>query len=92
MRLYVLPGACSLASHIALKTVAEVPPEGSPPWEVVALERGHNNDPHYTAINPIGTVPALVTTDGRLIVESLAVVLHIAEAYPEARLAPPRVV
>jgi glutathione S-transferase len=89
MRLYVLPGACSLASHIALETVAEVVPEGSRPWEVVVLERGHNYDPDYTAINPIGTVPALVTTDGRLIVESLAVLLHIAEAYPEARIVPP---
>src|SRR5450631_4289915 len=59
MRLYVLPGACSLASHIALETVAEVVPEGSRPWEVAVLERGHNYDPDYTAINPIGTVPAL---------------------------------
>lgn len=89
MRLYVLPGACSLASHIALEAVKEAVPAGSPSWEVVVLERGRNYDPAYTAINPTGTVPALVTTDGRLIVESLAVLLHIAGAYPEARIAPP---
>lgn len=89
MRLYVLPGACSLASHIALETVKESVPAGSRPSEVVVLERGRNYDPAYTTINPTGTVPVLVTTDGRLIVESLAVLLHIAEAYPEARIAPP---
>jgi glutathione S-transferase len=89
MRLYVLPGACSLASHIALEVVAECMPIGSPPWEVVVLQRGRNHDPEYTAVNPLGTVPALVTSDGQLIVESLAVLLHIAEAYPEARIAPP---
>lgn len=89
MRLYVLPGACSLASHIALEVVSERLPARSLPWEVVVLERGRNHDPDYTAMNPLGTVPALVTSDGRVIVESLAVLLHIAEAHPEAGLAPP---
>lgn len=89
MRLYVLPGACSLASHIALEAVAECAPAGSFPWEVVVLKRGRNHDPEYTAVNPLGTVPALVTSDGRLIVESLAVLLHIADAFPDARIAPP---
>lgn len=88
MRLYVLPGACSLASHIALEVVADCMPIGSFPWEVVVLERGRNHDPGYTAVNPLGTVPALVTSDGRLVVESLAVLLHMAEACPEARIAP----
>ena len=40
-------------------------------------------------MNPLGTVPALVTSSGRLIVESIAVLLHIVEAFPKARLAPP---
>lgn len=89
MRLYVLPGACSLASHIALEVASECMPKGSFPWEVVVLQRGRNHDPEYTAVNPLGTVPALVTSDGRLIVESLAVLLHIADACPDARIAPP---
>jgi glutathione S-transferase len=89
MRLYVLPGACSLASHIALQAVADARPAGSFAWDVVVLERGRNHDPAYTAVNPLGTVPALVAPDGRVIVESLAVLLHIAEAAPEVALAPP---
>ena len=89
MRLYVLPGACSLASHIALEVAAERAPTAMTSWEVVVLERGRNHDPEYAAVNPLGTVPALVTSSGRVIVESIAVLLHIAEAIPEARLVPP---
>jgi glutathione S-transferase len=89
MRLYVLPGACSLASHIALEVAAERAPAVMPPWDVVVLERGRNHDAAYTAVNPLGTVPALVTASGQLIVESLAVLLHIADAVPQAELAPP---
>jgi glutathione S-transferase len=89
MRLYALPGACSLASHIALESISERNPGETIPWEVVVLQRGRNYDPEYTAVNPLGSVPALVTPDGRLIVESLAVLMHIAEAHPEARIAPP---
>lgn len=89
MRLYVLPGACSLASHIALQMAAESRPPGSFAWDVVVLERGRNHAPEYTVVNPLGTVPALVTADGSVIVESLAVLLHIAEACPEALLAAP---
>ncbi len=88
MRLYVMPGACSLASHIALETAAERSAPQSIDFEVVVVQRGHNHDPAYAAVNPLGTVPALVTS-GRLILESLAVLLHIAEAFPQARLVPP---
>lgn len=88
MRLYVLPGACSLASHIALEATVGKTAPGSPSWEVVVFQRGHNHNPDYAAVNPLGTVPALQTGDGRVIVESLAVLMHIAAAYPHARIAP----
>lgn len=89
MQLYVLPGACSLASHIALEVAAERVPTAMPSWEVILLQRDRNRDPEYAAVNPLGTVPALITSSGSLIVESMAVLLHIVEAIPEARLAPP---
>jgi glutathione S-transferase len=89
MQLYVLPGACSLASHIALETATERAHAAMPPWEVIVLQRGRNHDPEYTAVNPLGTVPALITASGGLILESLAVLLHIADAVPEAQLAAP---
>ncbi len=88
MRLYVLPGACSLASHIALEAASERVPARERTWDVIVLQRGCNHDPAYITVNPLGTVPALVTSSGRLITESVAVLLHIADALPEARLAP----
>lgn len=87
MHLYVLPGACSLASHVALESVAEVAGK-SFKSSVTVLERGRNHEPPFTSINPLGSVPALVTSDGRVILESLAVLLHIADAHPDVHLAP----
>lgn len=89
MRLYVLPGASSLASHIALEAVSQALSTDRPPFEIIVVDRSENRSPEYLAINPLGTVPALVTDDGSLIVESFAVLLHIATRFPEARLAPP---
>lgn len=88
MRLYVLPGAASLAGHIALEAVADGLPMKKAPFEVIVVDRNENRLPTYLAINPLGTVPALVTDDGSLIVESFAVLLHIAARFPRARLAP----
>lgn len=43
----------------------------------------------YLAVNPRGQVPALVLPDGSAIAEGTAILLHIADAFPQARLAPP---
>jgi glutathione S-transferase len=85
--LYVLPGACSLASHIALEQAADTIPETMPFYEVIVMPRGQNHGPDYRIINNLGTVPALIS-GGSLIVESMAVLLHIADLLPDARLAP----
>lgn len=89
MRLYVLPGACSLASHMALEAVAEASLMDKPPFEIIVVDRSQIRSPEYLAVNPLGTVPALVADDGWLIVECFAVLLHIAARFPETRLAPP---
>lgn len=39
-------------------------------------------------INPMVRVPTMVAPDGHVMTESAALVLHLAEAYPEAGLAP----
>ncbi len=43
----------------------------------------------YLAVNPRGQVPALVLPDGTAIAEGTAILLHIADAFPASRLAPP---
>ncbi len=43
--------------------------------------------PHYLAINPKGRVPALVTDKG-ILTETPAMLVFIAQSFPQARLAP----
>jgi glutathione S-transferase len=42
----------------------------------------------YYAINPMGQVPAIRTTDGHLITENPVVLQYIADQYPQSQLAP----
>ena len=41
------------------------------------------------AVNPMRQVPALVFPSGEIMTESAAILLHLADQHPEARLAPP---
>jgi glutathione S-transferase len=59
------------------------------PYELVKVDvrAGEQSDPAFRAISPLGKVPAIV--DGETAVaESGAVLLHLADRFPEARLAP----
>jgi GST-like protein len=40
-------------------------------------------------LNPLGQVPTLVLADGTVMTESAAILLHLAERAPRAKLAPP---
>lgn len=81
LRLYWRPGAASMAPHAAL---AEIGVD----YELVLIERDEAQaDAGYRALNPLGVVPTLV--DGALVLtESAAILLYLADRYPEARLAP----
>ena len=41
------------------------------------------------AVNPLRQVPALVFPSGEIMTESAAILIHLADAHPQARLAPP---
>jgi glutathione S-transferase len=79
MKLYIMPGACSLAAHIALNWVGAS-------FEVVVLSPEQTSGEEYRRINPKGVVPALVLDDGAVITEALAVLAYVADAYPGAGL------
>jgi glutathione S-transferase len=82
LRLYYSPGACSMASHIALEeTGAEY--EATP----VQLAKGEQNGPEYRKINPRGKVPALAI-EGEVLTENVAILSYLADRYPDARLLP----
>jgi glutathione S-transferase len=79
MKLYVMQGACSLASHIAL-IWADIP------FELTVLSHDDVGSDGFRRINAKGGVPALVLDDGTVITESLAILSYIADVAPEARL------
>lgn len=84
MKLYYMPGACSLASHIALREAgADFTLEKVDPKEK-KTERGSD----YRAINPKGYVPALALDDGEVLTEGAAILQFIADRNPNAALAP----
>ncbi|MGE6740902.1 glutathione S-transferase family protein [Allorhizobium pseudoryzae] len=80
--LFFSPGACSLASHIALI-------DSGLPYELRRLKFAENEQQSadFLKVNPKGRVPALVTDRGTL-TESMAILLFIAQMAPEKKLAP----
>jgi glutathione S-transferase len=59
------------------------------PYETKILDYGAGlKDPAYLAINPMGKVPA-IQHEGRVITECAAICAYLADAFPQAGLAPP---
>lgn len=84
MKLYYLPGACSLASHIMLREVgAEFEIEQVDP-SAGRTASGEN----YRTISPNGYVPALDIGDGGVLTEGVAVMQHIADRHPDKAFSP----
>jgi len=82
MKLYYTPGACSLASHIALE-------ESGIEFdsERVDLFAGEQRTSEFLRLNPKGRIPVLVTPQG-VITENIAILMFAAMANPTSRLAP----
>ena len=82
LTLYLAPGTCAMAVRIALVEA------GAPPRvKRLDLATGEQRTPEYLAINPKGRVPALVTEQG-VLTETPALLLYVAQRFPEAKLAP----
>jgi glutathione S-transferase len=64
--------------------------EAGVPYErvLVDIRGGAQNDPAYRAINPMMKVPALTDGDA-MVAESAAICAYVADAVPQAGLAPP---
>src|SRR4029078_8995282 len=83
LRLHYIPGTAAMAPHAAL---AEVGAD----YAVVLVEddRRRQRPSAYLSLNPWGQVPTL--EDGDLVLtEAVAIMLHIADRFPEAGLAAP---
>jgi GST-like protein len=66
--------------------------EAGAPYEfrAISLEKNEQKKPEFLAINPSGKMPALRLPEGDVITESSAILLTIADHFPNARLLPPQ--
>lgn len=73
MKLYYSPGACSLATHIALI-------EAGIPYQLISVGRNKltGDGRNFLKINPKGYVPALELDDASVMTENLAILMFIA--------------
>ncbi|WP_164018968.1 glutathione S-transferase C-terminal domain-containing protein [Pyxidicoccus trucidator] len=84
MQLYFLPMACSLATRISLY---EAGAEATY-IEVDAKTKLTRDGRNFLEVNPLGLVPTIRTGDGEVLTENAAILQHVAESFPHARLAP----
>jgi glutathione S-transferase len=83
IRLHYDPGTAAMIPHIVLEELGV-------PYERVLVQRAQQQHkaPAFLRLNPNGLLPVL--TDGDLVLyESAAIVLHLCDTHPQARLAPP---
>jgi GST-like protein len=61
------------------------------PYEVIEAPtwEGESEQAKVAVVNPLRQIPALITPAGETITESAAILIWLAETYPEARLGPP---
>lgn len=82
LQLHYHPSTAAMIPHIVLEELGV-------PYERVLVDRSRDEhkEPAYLKLNPNGLIPVL--TDGGLVLyETAAIVLHLCDAHPEARLAP----
>jgi glutathione S-transferase len=82
MRLWYRPGSAAMAPHAALA-------EAGAEYELAHVDWDDPADApaEYRRLNPQGRVPTL-EDDGLVLTESAAILLYLAEKFPEARLLP----
>ncbi|WP_304218044.1 glutathione S-transferase family protein [Phenylobacterium aquaticum] len=85
LTLFGAPGSGAVAVEAALTLIGE-------PYDLIDAITWDADDPQsgdqVLEANPMRQVPALVLPSGEVLTESAALLIWLAEAYPEARLAP----
>ncbi|QGX91901.1 glutathione S-transferase [Tatumella sp. TA1] len=84
MKLYYIPGACSLSSHIIIN-------ELNLPVDLVRVEHSTQTTEtgeDYLSINPLGYIPLLVLNDGSQLTEGTVINQFLADLRPEHKLIP----
>jgi glutathione S-transferase len=85
---YTLYGDLGSGAFSAEAALAEA---GAPySFEPVSLDKNEQKQPAFLAINPSGKIPALRLPEGEIVTESAAILLTLADHFPQARLLPPQ--
>ncbi|MBB3641612.1 MULTISPECIES: glutathione transferase GstA [Variovorax] len=84
MKLYYIPGACSLSPHIVLNELGLEANLVKVDYKTHKTEDGRD----FREISPFGYVPLLELDDGTALREGPAIVQYLADLKPESGLAP----
>lgn len=85
MKLFIAPGACSLAPHIVAR-------EAAIPLDTIKVDLGTKRTQDgrdYLGVNPKGSVPALALDNGETLTEAAVVIQYLADLAPDSGLLPP---
>ncbi|MDA3913746.1 glutathione S-transferase N-terminal domain-containing protein [Oleiagrimonas sp.] len=78
MKLYTMPGACSLASHIVLEWIGK-------PYQAQKLNHDEIKTPEFLKLNPAGAVPVL-EDEGWVLTQNVAILNYLADRFPDTGL------
>jgi len=81
VKLFGLPGACSLAPHIVLE-------EAGLPYEYQAVRKTEPSFEEVKRLNPMAQVPVLAFDDGRILTQNSAILHWVAAQVPDKGLLP----
>ncbi len=81
--LYWNHGSASITAHMALE-------ESGAPYTLkfVDMDKGDHKTPEYLKMNPNGKVPTLLIDNKRIMFETAAIAMYIADRHPHSGLAP----
>jgi glutathione S-transferase len=84
MKLYYSAGSCSTSCHITLE-------ESGLPYEAIEVDWDKPGDltKLATELNPLGTLPILLTDDKKQLDQNLAIHVYVADKAPAKGLLPP---
>ena len=84
MKLYYSAGSCSTSCHITLE-------ESGVKYEAIEIDWDNATDPNIALVaklNPLGTLPILLTDDGKQLDQNLAIHTYVADQAPGKNLLP----
>ena len=81
--LYWSPASANMTPHAMLEDIGV-------PYELIKVDtsKGEQRSPAYLKVNPHARVPTLVYDGGKIVYETTAISLFLAERHPEAGFAP----